>query len=219
MRRVNIVIADPHPLILRGLTSLLSAEKDFNVRASCSDGTKCIQAIRDLSPEIALLDMFMPGRTGFEILAAVRSQQLCTRVVFLTASVEDRELVAAAAEGADGVIAKKADPGILAHFLRQIAAGRLLPLALLNEQHLLEQECFTRPVLTERERQVRDLVSKGLSNKEVGCRLNLSEGTIKIHLHHIYRKLAINNRTTLALLGVSGRSEVLRSDPRQGPIA
>src|SRR6266516_5326232 len=214
MRCVKNVIAESHPLILYGLTSLLRAEDHFNVVASCCDGVKCIQAIREWSPDITLLDMCLPGLTGFDILAAVRLDCLCTRVVFLTASVKDRELVRAAGGGAYAVVTKEAAPRILVDFLRQIAAGRLLPLALLNEEHprfaLLseehprEQKCFTPNLLTKRERQVMDLVSEGLSNKAVGRRLNLSEGTIKIHLHHIYQKVGIKNRTTLAVSTVSG---------------
>src|SRR5436309_9403381 len=107
MRCVSIVIADPHPLILGGLTSLLRAENGFNVIASCSDGMMCIQAIRDLSPDMALLDMFMPGLTGFEILAAIRLERLRTQVVFLTESVDDRELARAAGGGAYAVVTKK----------------------------------------------------------------------------------------------------------------
>jgi two-component system nitrate/nitrite response regulator NarL len=225
MRRVNIVVAESHPLILYGLTSLLSAENDFNVVASCCDGVKCIQAIRDWSPDIALLDMCMPGLTGFDVLAAVRLERLCPRVVFLTASVKDRELVRAAGGGACAVISKEAAPRILVNCLRQIAAGRLLPLALwnaehpplalLSEEHPRGQKCFTPNLLTKRERQVMDLVSEGLSNKEVGRRLNLSEGTIKIHLHHIYQKLAIKNRTTLAVSTVSGRNALQVEDRDQ----
>src|SRR6266566_2772756 len=197
---ISIVIADHHPMVLCGLKSILCAEKGFNIVASYYDGVKCLQAIRDLSPDIALLGMFMPAVTGLEILRAATSEGLRTRVVLLAGSVGDRELVAAAAWGAYGVVTTIAvTPELLVYFLRQIAAGRLLPLALLDAEHKHEQKRCARTVLTERERQIIELVSEGLSNKQVGRRLDLSEGTIKVHLHHIYQKLAINNRTALAI--------------------
>jgi len=219
MRCVRVVIADRHPVVLYGLVSLLGAENDFDVVASCCDGKKCIQAIRDLSPDIALLDIFMPGLTGLDILAAATSEHLSTRVIFLTAAAEDRDLIIAAARGAYGVVLKEAPPDVLVHCLRQVAAGRrLLPLTSCESPRLQEysngntttENVLT--VLTERERQIMHLVSEGLSNKEVGRQLNISDGTIKVHLHHIYQKLAISNRTALAALAFSHHDNVSPDD-------
>jgi DNA-binding NarL/FixJ family response regulator len=201
MSRVSVVIADRHPVVLYGVMSVLSAENDFDVVASCRDGAKCLNAIRELCPDIALLDIFMPGLSGLEILDCVVSDQLPTRVVFLTAAVEDRELIVAAAKGAHAVILKEAAPEILVDCIHRVAAGhRLLPVTNHNgdpRSVSAPQDVLT--ALTDRERQITHLVSKGLSNKEVGRRLNLSDGTIKVHLHNIYQKLAINNRTALAV--------------------
>jgi len=115
MRCARVVIADRHPVVVHGLISLLGAQSDFKVVASCYDGKKCLQAIRDLSPDIALLDIFMPGLTGLDILAAATSEHLRTRIVFLTASAEDRDLIIAAARGAYGVVLKEAAPDVLVH--------------------------------------------------------------------------------------------------------
>lgn len=225
MRCVTVVIADRHPVVVYGLTGLLGAENDFKVVASCNDGKKCLQAIRDLSPDIALLDIFMPGLTGLDILAAATSEHLSTRIVFLTASAEDRELIIAAARGAYGVILKEAGPEVLVQCLRQVAAGRrLLPLANSDSPRLQDLSAGNAStenvltVLTDRERQIMHLVSEGLSNKEVGRQLNISDGTIKVHLHHIYQKLAISNRTALAALAFSHHDDAPESDP-QLPIA
>ena len=216
MRCVNIVIADPHPVVVLGLMSILSAENDFNILASSYNGRECIQAIRDLSPDIALLDIFMPGLTGLDILAAATSEHLSTRIVFLTASAEDRDLIIAVARGAYGVILKDAPPDVLVHSLRQAAAGRrLLPLACVDSPRIQECQTGTEDVLTlltERERQIVRLVSEGLSNKEVGRQLNVSDGTIKVHLHHIYQKLAISNRTALAALAFCQHDSVSSDD-------
>jgi DNA-binding NarL/FixJ family response regulator len=209
MQCISVVIADRHPVVLLGLTNLLGPENGFKVVASCSDGTSCLEAIRNLLPDIAIFDISMPGLTGLEILAVVNSESLPTRLVFFTASIEDRELVESAAEGAYGVIPKDVAPDILVQSLRQVAEGqRLLPLPSSGQTETqargsiaIAESVLT--VLTDRERQIMGLVSEGLSNKEIGRRLNIADGTIKVHLHHIFQKLEISNRTVLAALAIS----------------
>ena len=208
MRCTSVVIADRHPVVLQGMMKALGAEGGFEVVASCSDGTTCIAAIRNLLPDIAILDISMPGLTGLEILTIANSESLSTRLVFFTASIEDRELVMSAAAGAYGIIPKDVEIEILVQSLRQVADGqRLLPLpsaqAVSREQGNIAVTDNALTVLTERERQIMRLVSEGLSNKEIGRRLNISDGTIKQHLHHIYQKLEISNRTVLAALAIS----------------
>jgi DNA-binding NarL/FixJ family response regulator len=213
MRCTSVVIADRHPIVLQGLTSVLGAQSDFEVVACCGDGPNCIETIRSLAPDIAVLDISMPDLTGLEILAIARSESLFTRLVFFSASVEDRELVMSAAAGAYGVILKDVAPEILVQSLRQVAAGqRLLPrpsplplsapaVTWAQRNVAIAENVLT--VLTDRERQITSLVSEGLSNKEIGRRLNIADGTIKVHLHHIYQKLEISNRVVLATLAIS----------------
>jgi two-component system, NarL family, nitrate/nitrite response regulator NarL len=205
----SVVIADRHPVVLQGLANLLGAETSFRVVASCSDGTDCIEAIRRLVPDIAILDISMPGLTGLEILAIANSENLPTRLVFFSASIEDRALAMSAAAGAYGIIPKDATPEILLQSLQQVADGqRLLPLpssdqAVSRERGNSAIAENVLSVLTDRERQIMRLVSEGLSNKEIGRRLNIADGTIKVHLHHIFQKLEISNRTVLAALAIS----------------
>ncbi len=213
---VGVIIADRCPIFLCGLISVLRAQDNFDIVASCCDGTKCIQAIRTLSPHIALLDISMPGLSGLEILATAASEGLCTRVLLLSASVEAPELATAAARGAYGVVPKDASPETLIHCLRQVADGRrMLPFVSSGEEPRQVQGRRARngdtrdmlSMLTERERQIMQLVSEGLSNKAIGHGLNISHGTIKVHLHNIYQKLAISNRTTLAALAMCRQTE------------
>jgi DNA-binding NarL/FixJ family response regulator len=213
---VSVILADRYPVFLRGLISVLREQNDFDIVASCCNGTECIQAIRKLSPRIALLDISMPGLSGLEILATAASEGLCTRVLLLTASMEAHELATAAARGAYGVVSKDASSETLIRCLRQVAAGRrMLPFVSSGEEprHVPGRRVRngdTQDVLsmlTERERQIMQLVSEGLSNKEIGHWLDISDGTIKVHLHNIYQKLAINNRTTLAALAMCRQTE------------
>ena len=210
MDRTSLVIADRHPIVLQGLTSAVGTQNGLEIVASCSDGPSFIEAIRNLTPGIAILDISMPGLTGLEILSIANSEGLPTRLVFFTASVQDHELVMSAAAGAYGVILKDVALEILVQSLRQVARGHRLPLP--SSDQAMPRERGRRniavaeklpKVLTDRERQIMALVSKGLSNKEIGRRLNIADGTIKVHLHHVYQKLEISNRTVLAALAIS----------------
>src|SRR6266446_5208591 len=211
MRCTRLVIADRHPVVLQGLTSVLGAQNGLKVVACCSDGLSCIEAIRSLVPDIAILDISMPGLTGLEILTIANSERLSTRLVFFTATVQDRELVMSTVAGAYGVILKDVALEIVVRSLRQVADGQRLSPLLPSDQAVprkREQRNIAIPekvpaVLTDRERQIMTLVSEGLSNKEIGRRLNIADGTIKVHLHHVYQKLEISNRTVLAALAIS----------------
>ena len=209
MRCVSVVIADRHPVVLQGLSNVLDAEQGFTIVARCSDGASCLDAIQAFEPDIVILDLYMPDMSGLEILIRANADGRSTRLVFFTSSVEDRDLTALATAGAYGVILKDQEPEILVQTLRLVAAGqRLLPLhyceeAISRAETVMTEKGFA--LLTERERQIMQLVSEGLSNKEVGRRLNVTEGTIKVHLHHIFQKLDISNRTSLAALFRSAR--------------
>jgi two-component system nitrate/nitrite response regulator NarL len=207
MRSITVVIADRHPIVLKGLSNVLGAHPDFKIVASCTDGPGCVEAIRNLAPDIAILDGSMPGVAGPEILSIVNTESPSTRFIFFTSSEVESELVMSAAVDGFSFISKDVAPEILVRSLLQVAGSRrLLPQPAADQEVLWEQSEITEnalTVLTDRERQVMRLVSEGLSNKEIGRRLNLSEGTIKVHLHHIFQKLEISNRTVLAAIAIS----------------
>jgi two-component system, NarL family, nitrate/nitrite response regulator NarL len=200
-----MVVADGCPVFLCGLISILRSEHDFDVVARCRNGVESLQAIRDLSPDIALLDSSMPMASGVNVLASAISEESQTRIVLLAAPTERRSIFAVA-NGAYGIVPRDVLPEVLIRDLRQVAAGRRLSVRASRPG----EACTTTDtsekalaVLTKRERQIVKLVSAGLQNKEVGGQLNLTAGTIKVHLHNIFSKLAINNRTALTALAVS----------------
>jgi two-component system nitrate/nitrite response regulator NarL len=196
VHRVSIVLA-ARTRVLSGLTTLFSAEGDFNVVASCRDGASCIEAIRELSPNLAVLDVSLSGQSGLQVLAAIRSERLRTQVVFLSSGDSDGQRPIG--WHPHGASPEKSAQHPLLDFLRQIASGHETTPVSLNGRGR-PQDTLGSPstALTERERQIMHLICEALSNKEVGRQLNLCEGTVKVHLHHIYQKLAIRNRTALA---------------------
>jgi len=199
----SVLIADQYPVVLQGLSSVLGTLPDFTVVARCTDKETLIDAIRIFMPDIAILDISMPGIGWREIHSIANSKSLgmrSTRVVLFTASAEEDKLVTLATAGAYGFIAKDAEPELLVQALRQVANGqRLLPLSRSGRASTGRNA----RLLTERERQIMRWVSEGLSNKEIARQLNISEGTIKVHLHHIFEKLAIKHRTALVALAKS----------------
>jgi DNA-binding NarL/FixJ family response regulator len=219
-KTIRILIADDHPLVLRGISDLLRAEPDFEMVAECRDGTEALGKIRELGPAVAVLDLSMPGLSGLEVLKSMSSEAHACRAIILTASISDAKLLDAVATGVSGVLLKDAAPDLLVECIRDIAAGgRWIPEEFLNSA--VARETARRAAaagaaagpadsLTPREREVMILVADGLSNKEVGRKLNLSDGTVKIHLHNIYQKVGVANRTALTAAAVAQRKELER---------
>jgi VCBS repeat-containing protein len=211
MRRTRLVIADRHPIVLHGLISVIAAQQDFEIVASCTSGKRSVDALRNLAPDVALLGDSLPDVSASEILAIADAEHLPTRLVFFTASIEQGNLASAIADGACSGISKFASPETLLRSLRQVMDGiSLLPEpapeaspAEKEENGVNVEELLA--VLTDREREIMRLVAEGASNKAIARQLNISDGTIKVHLHHIYQKLEISSRTVLAALVLSQR--------------
>src|SRR4051812_9618805 len=121
MRPIRLVIADRRPIVLQGFASLFAAEQDFEIVASCLDGTGCLEAVRNLTPDVALVEDGFSDVTASEILAVVNGENLATRLVFYTASVARGDLAAAMAAGACSAIPMRAKPKTLLQSLRLVA--------------------------------------------------------------------------------------------------
>ena len=200
---ISLVIADDHPIVLEGIVGVLSAESDFKVLAKCRTGLGALRAISELKPQIAVLDIAMPEMNGVEILTKLRSEGSDTKIILLTANTTDRQVLSGIEHGARALLLKDAPLTELAQTIRRVAGGeRCFPSALVEaalQREVGRDNSGERlKALSPREREVMLLVAEGLVNKEVGKRLNLSEGTVKIHLHNIYQKTGIGNRTALA---------------------
>lgn len=210
----TVVLADDHPLVLQGLRALLDEQEDFRIVATCGSGEQALDAIRVHRPDIAVVDVTMPGVNGLAVLGTVVDERLTTRVVLLTASVTDSQILEAVTAGVHGLVLKESAPEMLVKCLRGVAAGRRwLPQEIIKpalDRELQRREEGRRFVreLTAREIDIIRLIADGLSNKAIASRLTISEGTVKIHLHHIYQKLGISNRAALAALAIVQRDQL-----------
>ena len=207
----RIVLADDHPIVLSGLTSLIETDPDYDLVATCSNGVDALEAVRELQPDLAVLDISMPGLTGLEVLARLQAEKNDSRVIFLTASASDEDITAAVSQGAWGVLLKEVAADQLLECLSAVASGsRWLPAQLVDGA--LQREAARRSeanriagALTPRERELVLLATEGLSNKEIARRIGVTEGTVKIHLHNVYQKLGVTNRTAMTALALTHR--------------
>ena len=209
MRCFSIVIADRHPVVLEGLRSVLEPLEDFRVVACCGDSVDLVQAIERLAPDIALVDICPGNLIEPQIIAVITKSS--TRLVLFTGAAENNKLNALATTDICTLIPKQTSLEILVQLLRQIGAGQKQAVLAAPENVAAapgKNDAIAKNIhakLTDREREITGLVSEGLSNKVIARRLNLSHGTIKVHLHNIYQKLEIHNRTLLAAMAFAGQ--------------
>src|SRR5688572_10870803 len=199
-RPITLIIADDHRIVVEGLCSLLAGQPDFKVCGSCFDGEAALRLITEHRPAVALLDYVMPRMNGLEVLSRVQQHSLTTRVVLLTGAASDAQMLGAFAQGARGLLAKAEAATSLMDCLRAVAAGeRWYPKDLL----VRAPQPTSDTILTPRERELTMLVSTGLSNKGIARQVGLTEGTVKVHLYNIYKKLGISTRSGLAAVALS----------------
>jgi two-component system nitrate/nitrite response regulator NarL len=202
---IRLVLADDHPIVLDGLEQLFRLEADFQVVARCRDGEETLRALRFHRPDILVLDIRMPRRDGLAVLRSIREEELPTRVVLLTAALQEDQLVEALHLGVGGVVLKEMAPQLLVNAVREIhAGGRWLDKGSVNRaiDKLLRRDAEIREAaeaLTPRELDIVRMVSRGLRNRAIAEQLSITEGTVKIHLHNIYQKVDVSGRLELAL--------------------
>ena len=201
---IRIVLADDHPVVRRGLTQFFADEEEMDIIAECSDGESALAAVARHAPDILLVDLRMPGLGGMEVLRKLKDFARPVPTVLLAGNISDDEVMEAMRLGAKGVVLKEMAPSLLVQCIRKVAAGgvwlekeavgRALEKMLQNEEALGK----VREILTPREIEIVRMVASGLSNREAGEKLFISEGTVKTHLHTIYEKLGIKSRVHLA---------------------
>jgi two-component system nitrate/nitrite response regulator NarL len=201
--RVRVALADDHPIVLAGLVQLFEAEAGFDVVAIASTGVEALEAVRKHAPDVLVLDLRMPDKDGIEVLRELQLERSTTRVVILTASASE-EVLEAIRMGVQGVVLKDMAVELLVRCVRAVHTGnkwieKVLATRALDSL-LARQSAERGPVaaLTRRELEVARLIAQGFSNKAVAAKLSITEGTAKLHVHHVYEKLTLDGRMALA---------------------
>jgi DNA-binding NarL/FixJ family response regulator len=200
---IRIVVADDHPLFREGVVNSLSANSDMLVVAQAESAEEAVRLVRDELPDLVLLDITMPGG-GIEAARRIATTSPATRIVMLTVSEDEDDLLEAMKAGASGYVLKGVSARELASVLRSVSAGEVyvapsLAFGLLRE---MSKPRPSDPLaeLSARERQVLELVASGLSNQEIGLKLGLAEKTIKHYMTNILTKLQVRSRVEAALV-------------------
>ena len=201
---IRVLIADDHTVLRHGLRLILDGAEDMTVVGEAADGTEVVALARSLRPDVVLMDVNMPGMSGIEATRRLRVILPQTRVLMLTISDKNRDLLGAIRAGARGYLLKSAESQDVLDAIRRIAAGEAILPPSLTARLLDELAAPARPPmsLTNRESQVLALIAEGLANKEIAARLHISENTVKTHVRHILEKLGLRSRAEAAAYAV-----------------
>ncbi len=216
---IRVLVADDHPLFLDGLVATLSADEELQVVATAGDAAATVRAAREHQPDLALLDVGMPG-SGLEAARQIGAASPSTRVVMLTSSENEDDLMAAMHAGAKGYVLKGVAGRELRAILKSVHDGQVYVapgLAYVMIKGLTKPRAHD-PLgeLTSREREVLELVAGGLSNAEIGGRLGLAEKTVKHYMTAILGKLEVGSRVEAALLAYKAGVGPGEGEPPRG---
>jgi two-component system nitrate/nitrite response regulator NarL len=209
---IRILVADDHAIFRDGLRKLLEGADDVQIVGEASNGLECTKMLAKLKPDILLLDLRMPEKDGLGVLEEINFDNLPTRVIVLTAAEDDRDVVRAMRLGARGVVLKQSASDLLHKSIRKVHEGEIW---LDNRMTAEVIDAFKKssesgqrrekPLLSDREKEIVQLVAQGFRNREIGEKLFISEQTVKNHLHNIFDKLGVSDRLELALYAIHHR--------------
>jgi NarL family two-component system response regulator LiaR len=204
---IKVLIVDDHKVVRQGLRYLLDQEDGIEVVAECPDGHSAIAAVRSLAPTVVLLDLFMPGTSGLDVLAQIKRDRPETEVLMLTSSTADEHLLAAVRAGALAYLPKTAGVDQVVASVRAAARGESLldpriAARLVREVHDTSPRRSPLNQLSPRETQVLALLARGRSNREIAHALAITEDTVKAHVSNVLAKLHLADRTQAAIFGL-----------------
>lgn len=201
----TVLLVDDHPLLRKGLTQLIEFEDELQVVGEASSGPEALILAREHEPDLIVLDLNMQGMDGLETLRALREAEISSRIIMLTVSDSDEDVVCAITYGADGYLLKDMDPEQILEKIKEAALGKMVISEKLT--HVLagairkgeSTKTSLLAKLTSREHEILKQVAKGLSNKLIARELDISDGTVKVHVKHILKKLNLRSRVEAAV--------------------
>ena len=196
---IRILIVDDHPVVLAGLTSMLGTQAGMEVAGFASSGEEALEILRSKPVDLLLLDLRMPGMNGIDTLHAMKRSKISVRVIILTSFETDEDIYRAVQAGAQGYLLKDAPQSDMIDAIRSVHSGkRYFPQQI--AARLAER--MMRTNLTARELEVLKMLATGLTNKQIGCALNISDNTVRNHVNSIIEKLEVCDRTEAATTAI-----------------
>ena len=203
--KYSIIIIDDHPLIRRGIKDLISMDDAFEVIAEAENGRMGLELAISLSVDIILLDLNMDEMNGLQTLQAMKAKGIDSRIIILTVSDNEQDIVATLRAGADGYLLKDMEPEDMLIRLHQVMQGHVVLSPKISElivrglHEERQKQSRQDAELTKRENEILLLISKGMSNKRIAKKLNIVESTVKVHVKHVLKKLNLNSRVEAAV--------------------
>ncbi|HYH46152.1 MAG TPA: response regulator transcription factor [Thermoanaerobaculia bacterium] len=197
--RIRILTVDDHPLMREGTAAMIRSQADLLLVAEAADGAEALERFREHRPDVTLMDIRLPGRSGIDTLIAIRSEFPEARILMLTTFEGDVEIRRALQAGARGYLLKSMPPSEILAGIREVHAGkkRIPPeVAAHLAEHVGEE------ALTARELEVLQQLAGGNRNKDIARRLFIAEETVKVHIKHIMEKLGARDRTEAVAIGL-----------------
>lgn len=207
----TILIIDDHPLFRKGVADLISLAPTLSLVGEAASGEQGLALATELNPDLILLDLNMKGMDGIATLKAIKEADLDSRVIMLTVSDSEEHVVSAIRAGADGYLLKDMEPEDILKNLVSAAEGQLVVDDKLSRLLAYALRKETRPKdpkeagLTEREKEIVELTALGLSNKLIARKLNITEGTVKVHIKHLLKKLQLRSRVEIAIWAIHSK--------------
>lgn len=204
----SILVIDDHPLIRRGIKDLVCIDNFFEVIGEADNGLDGLELAKTLQADIILLDLNMQIMDGLKTLKAIKATNIKSRVIILTVSDNEKDIVSSLRAGADGYLLKDMEPEDMLERLHQVIDGHIVLSQKVSELmarglHQEQQNTSRKEAeLTQREEEILRHISKGLSNKNIARKLNIVEGTVKVHVKHLLRKLNLRSRVEAAVWAV-----------------
>ncbi|MEJ1298826.1 MAG: two-component system response regulator NarL [Candidatus Sedimenticola sp. (ex Thyasira tokunagai)] len=202
----TLLAIDDHPLFRKGVADLIDMEDSIELVGEAASGLEGLRLAKELEPDFILLDINMKGMGGLETLKAIKDAGVESRVLMLTVSDNGEDVISALRNGADGYLLKDMEPEDILACLKKAAEGTIVineRLTQLLAHSLREDKLTERNVgyadLTEREREILDLIASGMSNKLIAQTLHITEGTVKVHVKHLLKKLGLHSRVEAAV--------------------
>ena len=201
---VTVLLADDHPIVRQGMTHLLEAEPDVKIVGEASDGVQAVQLTEKYRPNVLIVDMMMPGLNGLEVLRQVKDRSPSTCCIVLSMQSADAYVVEALKAGALGYVLKETGPSELLNAVHQVLQGKRYLSPKLSERlidvllHATDQATVdSYETLTNREREVLQMASEGMSAAEIAKKLSISPRTAELHRSRMMNKLGLHNQTEL----------------------
>ncbi len=204
----SVLIIDDHPLFRKGVGQLVNSQDDLNVLGESASGKEGIEMAFQLKPDIILLDLNMKHMDGFEVLKKIKETDLESLVILLTVSDVEKDLLTAVRLGADGYLLKDSEPEEILSKVRQAAKGEIIlddTLATILSR-IIREDRLLSPVnkssLTNRESEILSFIAVGQCNKVIARNLDISDGTVKVHVKNLLRKLKLKSRLEAAVWAI-----------------